>query len=481
MTADVVRTVVVLSLAGALPSMALAGVRPVALAVTPLSGAAIAALASTCCLAIAGDLWEWFVVLAALAAAAVLAVWAVRPGSRPWSRDAGEWSWPVLGGMAVVIAVVVWSLRGLSVPDVGFDARMLWVLRGAWFVHGHGVARGVLTNVSYQFAEPSFPPLIGSAAGIGWVANGMEVGSAASFRLGQIVVGVLNGCALVALGTAMLRVSTSATRRTGHVPDWVAGVAAAVVAALLCTAAAGSAGRYLTNGFADAPWVFAAAFAVVFGLFLPVSPSNLGVAAVGVAVAGQIKLEGTFTAGAVVVLLSLRYAWAAPSRRGRVAAVVAGGAGLAALAAWPILASALHAVPDADTTGPRSGTIDGRLHATVDAFGGHLHLVPVAAVVAIVGALVLRGSRRQLGIGSDLALWLVMACNLVVVAGTYVFGTTTIRVWLGVSVDRVVLFAVVMALVDVAVWSLVAVDLLLSEGAPPALDGGRPGVLHQRP
>jgi len=481
MTADVVRTVVVLSLAGVLPSVALAGVRPVALAVTPLSGAAIAALASTCCLAIAGDLWEWFVVLAALAATAVLAVWALRPGSRPWTRDAGAWSWPVLGGMAVVIAVVVWSLRGLSASDVGFDARMLWVLRGAWFVHGHGVARGVLSNVSYQFAEPSFPPLIGSAAGIGWVVNGMEVGSAASFRLGQIVVGVLNGCALVTLGTAMLRVSTSATRRPGRVPDWVAGVAAAVVAALLCTAAAGSAGRYLTNGFADAPWVFAAAFAVVFGLFLPVSPSNLGVAAVGVAVAGQIKLEGTATAGAVVVLLTLRYAWAAPSRRGRAAAAVAGGAGLAALAAWPILASALHAVPNADTTGPRSGTIDGRLHATVDAFGGYLHLVPVVAVVAIVGALTLRGSRRELGLGSDLALWLVMACNLVVVAGTYVFGTTAIRVWLGVSVDRVVLFAVVMALVDVAVWSLVAVDLLLSEGTPPALDGGRPGVLHQRP
>src|SRR5664280_3860095 len=71
------------------------------------------------------------------------------------------------------------------------------------------------------------------------------------------------------------------------------------------------------------------------------------------------------------------------------------------------------------------------------------------------------------------------------------------RVWLGVSVDRVVLFAVVMALVDVAVWSLVAVDLLLSEGTravhrppvprpsgggpPAALDGGRPGVLHQPP
>jgi hypothetical protein len=114
-------------------------------------------------------------------------------------------------------------------------------------------------------------------------------------------------------------------------------------------------------------------------------------------------------------------------------------------------------------------------------FGGYLHLVPVVAVVAIVGALTLRGSRRELGLGSDLALWLVMACNLVVVAGTYVFGTTAIRVWLGVSVDRVVLFAVVMALVDVAVWSLVAVDLLLSEGTPPALDGGRPGVLHQRP
>jgi len=526
MTANVVRTVVVLSLAGVLPSVAIAGVRPVTLAVAPLSGAAIAALAATCCLATAGDLWTWFLALGALGAVAVIAWWALSPGSRPWPGAPGAWSWPQVGGMALIAAAVVWSLRGLSGPDVGFDARMLWVLRGAWFVHGHDAARAAMSNPTYKFAEPSFPPLLGAASGVGWVVNGMAAGSAASYRLGQIVIGVLNGCALVALGAAILQVPNPVTYRAGRsggaasrgaasggagsLPAIRGGsrrivhMSAAVVAALLCLAAAGSAGRYLTNGFADAPWVFAAAFAVVFGLFLPVTPPNLGVAAIGVAVAGQIKLEGTATAGAIVVLVALRYAMEVPPRRRRRVAAVAGCAGLVLLAAWPILTTVLHALPDADTSGPRSGTIDQRLHATVHALAGYLHLVPVAAAMAIVGALVLRVSRRQLGLGGDLTLWLVMACNLMVVGGTYVFGTTLIRLWLGVSADRVVLFAVVMALVDVAVWSMVAMNLLLpgalhgdragerpaagdpgasaarlpAGGPAPALDGGGPCVLH---
>jgi hypothetical protein len=480
MTADVAVAVVVLAAAGALPAVALAGIRPVTVPLMPLAGAALAAAAATGCLLVAGDLEEWFIGLSALAGAAVIGVWAWRPSTRRHLVRREEWSWPVLLGMAVVVVAVVWSLRALTQPDVGYDARMLWVLRGAWFVRGHDVARAVLTNKAYQFSEPSFPPLIGAASGVGWIVNGLALGSGASFRLGQIVVGVLNGCALVVLGGAVLALPggrgdrAAGAGRVGDAPGIAVRTVATAMAPILCVAAAGAAGEFATNGFADAPWVFAAAFAVVFGLVLPISPAHIGIALVGIAVAGQIKLEGTATAAVVLVLVGLRYALSAPrapvatGRSGRWRTpVVVTLLGLAGLLVWPLATVVLHAVPDADTTGRRHGTDGQRLHATVSALAGDLHVVPVAAAVAVAGVLALRGARRRLGLGTDLTLWVVMAADLVVVGATYVTGATLIQLWLAVSVGRVVLCAVVLCLVDVSVWAVVAVDALRRPVARP--------------
>ncbi len=515
MTLEVVGAVGVLAVAGALPTLAVVGLRPVSLPLMPLAGSSIAAAAATCCLALAGDLWQWFLALGGLAAALSLGYWRLRPDERPWRRTRG-WSLPTVAGALVVLAAVVWALRGLATPDVGFDARVLWVVRGAWFLQGHDHARAVLSDPAYRFAEPAFPPLLGAASAVGWVVDRLPTGTAGSFRLGQVVIGVLSGCGLLALGIGVVELSGPPEGRRagaggGRPPRSAsaacAPIVAALVAALLCVAAAGSAGRFLTNGFADAPWVFAAAFAVVFGLVLPLDRSSVAVAAIGIAVAGQSKLEGTATAAVVVVLVTVRILSerTGPGRwRPRRANVLVGGlAGLLALAFWPVLTRLLHADQNTDTLGSRHGSVPFRLDVTAHALAGRLHLVGVAALVAVAGAVFLRRARRRRGTGNDAFLWIVVAGNLAVVGGTYVLGTTDIHLWLGVSVDRVVLCAIVLALVDLSVWTLVALRVLwpavpatppgcpavpaettappFSAGGPAPLDATSRGVLHQPP
>ena len=482
MTGTVLLAVVVLSVAGALPTLALVGTRPVALVLLPLTGSALAGVSATCCVLIAGDLGDWFVICSVTAAAVVVGVWIRRPTTRPALPDLSTRARtvPVVVGGLLVAVVVVWALWGLRVMDVGQDARVIWITRGGWYVRGHGVARSVLSNRAYLFDEPAFPPLVGATSGIGWIVGRIPLGSAAAFRSGQILMGILNGCGLFALGASLLQVGRrnpgggGDTVRSDRTTTW----AAAVAAPVLCAAVAGAAGRGLTNGLADLPWMLAAAFAVVYGLILPLTRSHLGIAVIGMAVAGQIKLEGTATAAVVVVLVALRYALAprSPSGGGRGATPQAGGSparrergtralvgavvGLVALAAWPATTVVLGAIADPNRSGHRQGSLGLRLHATWDTLGGYLHIVPLAALVAVVAALTLSAARRRLGLGGDLGLWVVLVANLMVVGGTYVIGSTAVRPWLGVSADRVVVFAVILSLTDLAVWLLVAVEAL---------------------
>ncbi|MGH3157164.1 MAG: hypothetical protein ACRDNF_11380, partial [Streptosporangiaceae bacterium] len=61
--------VAVFGLAGIVPVLALVGARLVSLALAPLFGALLGALAGACCIAIAGSLLMWFIIWSGLAAA----------------------------------------------------------------------------------------------------------------------------------------------------------------------------------------------------------------------------------------------------------------------------------------------------------------------------------------------------------------------------------------------------------------------------
>src|ERR1700733_553460 len=85
-------TLLVLSAAGLLPALALAGLRLVTLPLAPLAGAALAALAATGLLGCGGSFLVWFTALAVVVASGVVATWMIWPGHRPrWSGgDLGQ-------------------------------------------------------------------------------------------------------------------------------------------------------------------------------------------------------------------------------------------------------------------------------------------------------------------------------------------------------------------------------------------------------
>lgn len=498
MTGDVAVSLVLLAAAGLLPALALVGVRPVVVVLAPLAGAVVAAVAAVSSLVVAGGLIPWFVLWAAAAAGVAVGWWWVRPGRRP---DRTTWSWWSALWLVPVVAATAWSVRSLRLVTIGFDARGLWLLHGAWFAGGHHVARAAISDPVLAFAHPNYPPLVGAAVAVGWAVTGAAPGSAAALRDGQIVVGVLNACALVAVGSVFVEVTVA--RRRAVDGDGALGVVpglASLVGALVCVALAAGAGPYLVDGYADPLWVLAAVGAVAFGLVLPLSGPTLGTAALLVAVAGLTKLEGILTGEVLVVLVALRYGLGdggedgVDGARGRWTRAAAGGvAGCLALAVWPVVARLLHADPDDDASGHRYGTVGARWHASVSAMVPHLHVVPVAAVVALVGSLTLRrvrGTGSPGGLAGDVWLWTVLVWNLVAIAGTYALGTAPITVWLATSVDRTTTFAPGLALVSVGVWVVLGlVQLLDTEpsgpvdpgvgtGPPVSLDADAPDVLH---
>ncbi len=257
-------------------------------------------------------------------------------------------------------------------------------------------------------------------------------------------------------------------------------VVGAVGGTLLVLAAAGTIGPVLVDGYADALWVLAAAGAVGYGLVAGPGTGRLGLAGLLVLVAGFTKLEGIATVALVVVLVAVRHVVSVPpgggagrsGRRRKATVAWAGGAlaGLAVLAAWPVLTGVLHAYPDVDTSGRRVGTVGSRLDASLDAVWPHLHLVVAAAVVAALGTLALAGRRRSLGLAGDGWLWGVLAWNLVVVLSTYGLGSVAVDAWLATSVDRTTIFAPVLACTSMATWAVVAASALAA----------RPGASRRR-
>ena len=81
-------------------------------------------------------------------------------------------------------------------------------------------------------------------------------------------------------------------------------------------------------------------------------------------------------------------------------------------------------------------TLSLRLRATEPTVWSNLHIVPYAACVAVVGALVLSANRRRLAVGNDLWLWFVVVASLVALLVTYVFGAPEIHWWLSTSANR---------------------------------------------
>jgi hypothetical protein len=326
-------------------------------------------------------------------------------------------------------------------------------------------------------AHSSYPPLVSAAVAVSWQVSGVH-----GDRLGVVVVALLNACAAIALGWVLVEAGREAARRTEHGPRRAIALVAGVTSgALLVLAAFGVVGPFSTNGYADPLWSFAAAAAVGYGLLLPFDVRHVGAASVLVLVAGLTKEEGVATAMALVVLLVLRslahVPWDAPdarrhelsngwvrerTRSARRAVVVRreclayGLAGLAFLAAWPVLARLLHAPPDVNTSGARVGTFWYRIHLTVDWMVPHLHVLSLSVPIAVLGALLLRVERRATGLANDAWAWAGLATGLFVVGWAYASGPGDTAYWLLTSVHRTTMFAAVTAWLIVGGWVIAA-------------------------
>jgi hypothetical protein len=465
---------------GLLPVAALIGRRPVIFPLAPLAGSVMAALAVAACLSFGGDVLGWFVGIAVALNLAVLVRWRVNTDQAPWRRGAGPrmprgTAW---AGAIGLVAAVGFSLSALHAPSIGFDARTIWMLHAVWYAAGHSVSVAALKNSALPFAHASYPPLVGGTVAVSWLATGNH-----SYTLGVDLVALLNACAVISAAWVLVEVGVLGGRESGpagvtpgsgqvvrqrSLPNMV-GVLVAVVLVLV---AAGVAGIFATNGYADLLWAASAVGAVGFGLILPLNRANLAVAALLLLVAGLTKNEGTATSVAVVVLVAVRVGAQHYSVHRKIppGAVIGGVLGVLVLTAWALLCRLLGAAPNVETIGKNTASDATRAHLTYTAMAGHLHVLVLAAVVALVGAAWLRRSRRRAGLGGDLWTWAALVAGVAVVAGVYVFGPGVVQLWLITSVHRTTFFPALLGWWVIGVWAVVAASALVT----PPEDPGTP-------
>ena len=232
MISQVLSPVLLLTLSAIVPSIAVAGLRPVTIFLAPLVGGLMAGFAAECELAAGGTLAFWFIIVAVLVnLVSFLARLALpRPGDRT-NRSTVTWRmlhvdeewrrpWPWI--TAVVIAgAVAWPLRALHVPIIVYDARHVWTLHSLFIYGGHQTYLAALKNPVYAFSNPNYPPLV-SATG----ALGFDIHGGTDIHLAVSLTAILNACALGVAACGIASVSRK------DVPAWTRAVAIGCGAAL---------------------------------------------------------------------------------------------------------------------------------------------------------------------------------------------------------------------------------------------------------
>lgn len=464
-------TVLVLGVGGLLPALAAVGIRPSLVFAAPLAGALLAALAGIATYAFAGNPLEWWSLLAAGANVAAIFVLR-RRGWRP--RLAGGWT-PVaaLVTVAAVGLVTVWPLLGLREAGLGWDAQSIWLLHARLIFAGHAAAVDSLTNPAYNFSHTGYPVLLPSSVAFGWLMEGRI-----DYRSAQVLIGVLNGCALALVGTLVAECAPRRTRRPAAV------LGAGTTIAMFSVAGVGA-----VDGYADTFAAAAAVAAVLAGLVARRSRSLLALAVLAAWAAGSTKNEGFTVAAIVLALVALRYTrpdtfkvrlWAA--RAGAGTAVL-----VAPLLVWPLLVVAHGgSVPSfrgsgAFTNGTHNRVI--RLHATAVAVWHQLGWLPLTVLlVAVAGTLLLRQTRARLGLAPPAWLWLALVLGTLALSSVYVVVTLLNVHWWLQSAGRTMQFPRMLLYGELAVWAVVALTHESAQrladraeamaGEPPALERG---------
>jgi hypothetical protein len=458
-----------LCLVGCLPAVAAVGLSPPTFFVAPLIGAASAAVAVELELGVGGTMIAWFVVVAVMVNVLSLAI-LLRRGSLPrW--EGGGWSLFLLAGVLVALAV---PLTGLRAHEVGYDPAVIWTTHTLLVSSGHQTLVSGLQNPAYAYSNPSYPPLIPGVGALGYAFAGRSV-----LVLGSELTALLNAAAVGLIATGIARTSRPSTR-WGH-------AATIALSALICLVCFGVGGDYGINGYTDVLWSAAAVGAVIWGLVLPRSWSNVMVAWSCAIVASLTKNEGLLAALAILLLIALRYR--APLLRRRDGVDSGWGELVRSWASWVVVvivpalpglvwAIQIHVlgIKDDFFGTPQSESLYLRGSATIAAMSHYLAVVPAAVLVILIGCTWFRGTRRTMQLGHPAWLWAAWLGGMGFIFATYVFGSPEIHWWLSTSVDRTTIFARMLLLADIAIWTLVALnamwpglfeELVAAETAPP--------------
>ncbi|MEU4551020.1 hypothetical protein [Micromonospora violae] len=397
-----------------------------ALLFAPLAAALLSTVAVVLMLVVGGPLLLWIALV--LAAGLVCAGWLLRRPGEPVPY--GGWRHALL----IVLPLLPPCLM-IFEPASRWDAHSIWWLHAGYFANGSEYARTAIGSPAFVFSHTDYPPLASAPVAAVWSVVEPD------FRTAQLV-GALVTVSAVAMLVYLVR------RTLARVSAWVAWVLAIAVG----LATWSNVLYAVTGGLADALWsaaFAAAAVALLLGadpLRRPLLPLLL------LTVAALSKNEGLIAVAGLAVLVTVR--GRADLRRAALVwlPVLAGGA-------WAVLVRVLDAKSDITngTSADQGAQGVQRFQVTIAAMWDVVGLVLVgAAVVALVGALFLRGRRRAAGLASDGWVWALNGYYLVVLIGTYLTGPNEIEWWLATSVQRVTLPVLLLATVSIAGWVAVA-------------------------
>ncbi len=490
-----------LILTGFIPTLALVGKRFILVPLSVLTGCFISAIAALCFLGFGMSFIAWYVFIsvgASLIGSVVLyrrfahlpstAQHSSTPrdhGStgdydeaQPEAKFANAQRVGRFASAAVVVLCVTYCLRALRSPSVGFDARLIWFLRAGWLLESHHRALTNLRNVGL-FTHGGYPPLVSSTVAVLWYVAGNH-----SERTAQVVISVVNGCALFTAVWGIVETGFLASRKSAVRPrpqpsdadtglsrysasrvrlnlPWAGSV---VIAVGLTLTTFGVVGPFATNGYADPLWSIAAVGAVTFGLILPQERWMLGVSSILIAVAGETKIEGTLAAGAIMVLVLARWLGAPRSgRRRKQHAALVGVVGAVVLSGWPVLMKLLGTTGGFYSVSPQIRSVPSRFRPIYDAIEVHLHIVPLAIGIALAGSLCLARVRKGLNLGNDFWAWGALSAGTLIVSVSYFEWTgdlSSLLFWLKTSVHRVTEFTDLMAWWIIGVWLVIACSAL---------------------
>ena len=435
---------------GLLPSYVLMRGDPAAAVLAPLLGGLTLSLAAVVLVILPGPLWFWALMIGLVAHGA-----AVMAGLRLqlWRGTVVRWAtvWPLLV-LALAAALPLLALRR---PEAFYDARSIWFFHARWITAGHDFFAQALTNQAFVFSHSDYPPLVPAVVAGAWQVTGQQF----DYRLGQIVVAMLNGCAVVLLARGA-SVAAGPRRR-------VLGASVGAFLVLGCFGVAGSTG---TNGYADLLWSAAAVAAVLWGLVLPSDAVHRSTGIVLALVSANTKNEGLVAGACIAILIGLRWVMHAQlARHARrmwqsvaTACLVAVG-----MLAWPVVVRLHGVASDIASTDNLSRLLRGdpaavgRIDPLSVALSRNLTILWLLAAASLVALPLLKGQRRRLGLGHPAWIGIVIVVQGGSLVAAYLLSPADIIWLIQTSIGRTTIFLQLLALATFAVWGQLAADVLL--------------------